>query len=279
MLTFYATVDADSIRPFMPDTPYLLTATSFWRRGRRLPYVVLPTQLRHIAVDPGGYVAATRYRGRYPFTRSAYVHWLRWLQPAWAATCDFCCEPAIAGDAAAVRVRQAQTTAEAETTWQRHARMPWAWVPTVQGWTVAEYVRHAEELHPLIIEMQRVYATAGDARAAQFRVGVGSICKRAAPAEIRAVVAAVAATLPGVPLHLWGANMRGLRGRQGLPATVRSFDTSAWNGRFGRGIEAYRESGLTQREHAYRIALPRYQTRVAHLLAQPRQPSFFEEVL
>jgi hypothetical protein len=69
MPTFYATVDADSIRPSMPDVAYLLTATSFWRRARRLSPVTLPPHVRHIAVDPGGFVAATRYGGSYPFTR------------------------------------------------------------------------------------------------------------------------------------------------------------------------------------------------------------------
>lgn len=278
MPTFYATVDADSIRPVMPDVPYLLTATSFWRRARRLPAVVLPAHLTHIAVDPGGFVAATRYGGRYPFTLSAYVAWLRSLRPVWAATWDFCCEPAIAGDAAAVRERQQRTTDQLAQTWQRYAGMPWAWVPTVQGWTIEEYVRHAEELRPLVAAIHtRYHQQPGDPRAAQFRVGVGSICKRASPAEIRAVVAAVAATLPGVPLHLWGASLRTFQDLHALPPTIASFDTSAWNSRFGHGIEPYRTSGLSQREHAYHIALPAYQARVARLLAQPRQHTLWEE--
>ena len=278
MPTFYATVDADSIRPSMPDVAYLLTATSFWRRARRLSPVTLPPHVRHIAVDPGGFVAATRYGGSYPFTRAAYVRWLYHLQPAWAAMCDFCCEPAIAGNAAAVALRQQRTTREAEATWDRHHAAPWAWAPTVQGWTIPEYVRHATALRPLITMMQQHYhRQPGDGRAAQFRVGVGSICERAAPAEIRAVVAAVAATLPGVPLHLWGASLRTFSGSHALPRTVTSFDTSAWNGRFGRGINAYRQSGRSQREHAYRIALPAYTARVTRLLQQPRQPTFWED--
>jgi hypothetical protein len=31
----------------------------------------------------------------------------------------------------------------------------WAWVPTIQGWQIDVYVRHAAELAPLIAELQR----------------------------------------------------------------------------------------------------------------------------
>jgi hypothetical protein len=54
-----------------------------------------------------------------------------------------------------------------------------------------------------------------------------------------------------------------------------SSDSAAWNGRFGKGIEAYRQSSLTQREYAYKVALPAYLAKVEAALAD-RQPDTCE---
>ena len=56
-----------------------------------------------------------------------------------------------------------------------------------------------------------------------------------------------------------------------------SVDSAAWNGRFGREIERARleqhRLHLTQGEHAVRVALPRYLTRVEDALLAPKQLS------
>jgi hypothetical protein len=104
----------------------------------------------------------------------------------------------------------------------------------VQGRTVEQYVRHAEELAPLVCqELDRYHFTAGaldnidvfgeaDAEAtrlwaeravSQYRIGIGSLCGRNRPLEIAdlvRIVAAVADVLPG-PFHLWGVKLTSLR--------------------------------------------------------------------
>ena len=79
-----------------------------------------------------------------------------------------------------------------------HPFVPWAWAPVLQGRTVDDYLRHAVDLADIIYELAAVYNHLG----IPFRVGVGSICRRAQVDEVRRIVAAVAAVLPNVPLHL-----------------------------------------------------------------------------
>jgi hypothetical protein len=107
-MTFYATIDADSIRSYMPTVPYLLPASS-WARYHLRP-VRLPCRLRHLAADCGGFVA-TRIWGDYRFSPKQYVSWLHTFKPEWAATMDYCCKDEItAGKPGLVRQRQARTT-------------------------------------------------------------------------------------------------------------------------------------------------------------------------
>jgi hypothetical protein len=255
-MVFYATIDADSIRSYMPAVPVLLPASSWARKHLSRPN--LPIQITETAADSGGYVA-TKVWGDYRYSPAHYVAWLSTWVPTWAATMDYCCEDEItAGQPGLVRERQRRTTVKAQYFWQWHRRVPWVWVPTIQGWQVEDYVAHARELAPLIRKMRRHYG-AGSA----FRVGIGTLCRRASPELIRRITLAVASQLPGVPLHLWGIKLTALQARGGLPARVVSIDSAAWNGRFGPQIEAQRQSGLSQRQYAYTVALPRYLEKVA----------------
>jgi len=265
--TFYATVDADSIRPYMPAVPVMLPASSFARRGLRAPR--LPDHITERAADSGGFVATTRW-GDYRYTAAQYVGWLRTWNPTWAATMDYCCEPEVLGREGLVRERQQRTTATAWHFWTTHRAEPWAWVPTVQGWTVEEYRQHARDLRPLVEQMAAHYG-AGSA----WRVGIGTLCRRASSGMIRDVVQVVRDELPGVPLHLWGVKLGLLQSVGGVPPGVASVDSAAWNGFFGQDLELRRQSGLTQREYAYRVALPDYLRRVRAAAARPRTLALF----
>jgi len=274
------TIDSDSVRSWMPAVPLVLPVSSWVRKARRdpssgqvlgtIPVPRLPAHLAQtdLAADGGGFVAMRRWNGRYPFTLIQFVDWLRGWQPAWAAMLDECVERAIAPSLIEIKRRQDATTDRAYATWQQYWTEPWCWVPTVQGWTVADYVRHARKLRPLIDEQITHY---GSKR--PYRVGVGTLCGRTRQREIVAIVEAVAYELPDVPLHLWGVKLATFRGRFALPSTVVSADTAAWNGRFGRGIEAYRRSGLPQRRYAYDVALPAYREKLALAQAYPTQRS------
>jgi hypothetical protein len=255
---------------------------------------------------PVGFVAASR--GGYRFSWADYEGWLARLGPrlSWAALPDLPCEPSLAPLDRQVRARQEQTLHWAwelwgghddTQNWEVHRARSWSYVATVQGRTVGQYVRHAEQLAPLLAQQFDHYhytaygldlvdvfgdhealATGawGQHAAQHYRVGIGSLCGRNQPSEMAdlvRVVAAVAEVLPG-RFHLWGVKLSSLRAlaRAGLMCRIASFDTAAFNGAFGRDLERRRQEcralGLTQRQHALTVALPRYARKVAGVLAQ-----------
>jgi hypothetical protein len=290
MIRFYATVDVDSMRPeLMPrNVSYMLPASSFWRKG--FPTPRLPEGV-DVAADCGGYVM-TKIHGGYPYGMREYDAWLTMIpRLRWAAMFDYCCEDDLTAgelgyDVADVFTRQRWTTELARSFVENFGYRPWAWVPTVQGWEVDDYRRHAERIAPLVFELQRWYEErqgydyfTGDednpadveafefsCRASEaFRVGIGTLCRRASPSMIRDVVAAVSEVLPDVPLHLWGVKLSALSGGAMPPAVVSS-DSAAWNQRFGSGLEGVKGSGMTQREYGYRVALPTYHEKFEKLV-------------
>jgi hypothetical protein len=261
-MIFYATVDADSIRSYMPDVPYLLPASSWARYNLRTPK--LPSHIKEKAADCGGFVA-TKVWGSYRYTPGQYTAWLASWSPSWAATMDYCCEDEItAGRPGLVRQRQEKTTRMARYFFRHFPGASWCWVPTVQGWRVEDYRSHALQLRPLLKRMADHYGSRSS-----FRVGIGTLCRRASPTMIHQVVKMVSEILPGYPLHLWGVKLTLLRHSTSLRANVGSIDSAAWNGRFGKGIEEYRRSGLSQREYAFKVALPAYLAKVGSALAPP----------
>ncbi|MDB5086005.1 MAG: hypothetical protein JWN30_2891 [Bacilli bacterium] len=263
-MKFYATIDASSVRSYMPPGPMMLPASSWARTGLRAPN--LPAQLTELAADCGGFVATLRW-GDYRYTPEQYVAWLRTFNPQWAATMDYCCEDEItSGRSGVVRLRQKRTTDMAWHFWHVYRDTPWAWVPTVQGWTVADYRRHARELRPVVQQMQEHYGPES-----AWRVGIGTLCRRASVHMIHAVVAAVSEELPGVPLHLWGIKLSALQSPIGLPSQVVSVDSAAWNNLFGQGRDEFHASGLTQRQYTYLVALPEYRAKWRAALLQPKQ--------
>lgn len=164
---FYATFDVDSLCSSLPaNIPVLLPASSWARKGLKTPRV--PAHVTRLAADSGGFVAS-RFWGEYHYSLEQYVTWLRAFRPLWAATMDSCCEPELA---VVTEQRQRRTTENAYQTWEHCKQLPFAWVPTIQGWLPEDYRRHAYEMHPLIEEMQAVYANNPC-----WRVGVRTLCR------------------------------------------------------------------------------------------------------
>lgn len=281
---FYATISYGKLKPsVMPDISYLLPASS-WARGMRkdgsLPTPRLPNQITHVAADCGGFVAS-RIWGDYKYSPAQYVDWLNRFPVGilkWAATMDYCCElPLTLGQQKAVVERQTKTTLNAWLFWQEYRGVGWAWIPTIQGWEVEDYIRHAQELKPLIEQMQAHYQAAGNPH---FRVGIGTLCARASTRMIQNVVLAVQHELPEVKFHLWGVKLSFLRSRIHIPSIV-SFDSAAWDrgGMGGEGLDIrneYRAMGITQREHAFRYLLPEYLSRVNEAISSPKQMILWE---
>lgn len=278
MIEFYATVsNGKTHSKAMPlcvdgqEVAYLLPASSWARDGLRKP--VLTPGITNTAADCGGYVA-TLIWGDYRYSPQQYVDWLEKFGPRWAATMDYCCENEItSGKVGVVGERQQRTTDMAHLFWQDYRDAPWAWVPTVHWWTVSDYVRHAQELRPLICEMKAYY---GDQRA--FRVGIGTLCKRASVAMVYEVVNAVAHELPDIGLHLWGVKLTALKSKLALPGVV-SVDSAAWDlGGTAAGPAAWVEAkrlGMTQRQYTFQVMLPDYLRRVRAAVSQPKNILLF----
>lgn len=255
-MELYYTIDADSVRPYMPDVPVMLPASSWARYNLRKPK--LPEHISIKAADCGGFVAARKWAGQYRYTPEQYVDWLHSWSPQWAATMDYCCEDEITtGNRGVVRERQKTTSELAHLFFERFADVPWDWIPTIQGWDVEDYIRHAEEMKPLIDRGVN-------------RVGIGTLCARADNETIKNVCMAVIGVLGNVPIHLWGVKLDFFKSRIAIPNVV-SADTASWNGFFYGGHGAWRESGLTKRQYAYFHALPAYADKMDKALNQPKQ--------
>lgn len=238
-----------------------------------IPVPKLPLCMSHIAADCGGFVA-TRKWGHYRYTDEQYVEWLEAINPEWAAIMDYCCEDEItSGRPGIVRERQDKTTALAYHFWQTYRDVSWVWVPTLQGWTQADYLHHVREMKPLIDEMAAWYEA--QCKREMFRVGIGTLCHRASAGMIRDVVEAVASELGDVHLHLWGVKLSVFRAPVPLPAQVISTDSAAWNGMFASGRNRWKASGYTQREWCFRVALPAYEQRIQAALSTPKQERLF----
>lgn len=278
MITFYPTISRGELGKHANVERLLLVASSFAASEvskygsvrHHLPTPRLSEQVTERAADCGGFVATFKWRD-YPYTPAQYVHWLRSWRPQWAATMDYCCEDEItSGRPGVVRERQQKTTEMAWRFWQNYQES-WTWVPTIQGWQIEDYQRHATEMKPLIQEMQAVYGTES-----AWRVGIGTLCRRASVQMIHDVVRTVSSILPGVPLHLWGIKLGALQSPVALPECVVSVDSAAWNGLFRTGRNEWKESGLPQRRWIFDVALPRYTAKVEATLLRPKQLSIWE---
>lgn len=273
-ITFYPTVSHGELGKYATIPRVLLPASSWAgsvlrKHGvvHRIPVPALHPETIDRAADCGGFVA-TRIWGTYKYSAEQYVDWLNGWHPHWSATMDFCCEDEItSGQPGIVRERQRKTTEMAYHFWNTYRDASWAWVPSIQGWHVAEYERHALEMKPLIQEM---YAHYGPQSA--FRVGIGTLCARASARMIQEVVGMVSRTLPGVPLHLWGVKLSVMKSPLMLPEQVTSVDSAAWNGMFRTGRENWKQSGLPQRQYCFQVALPAYEEKIRAALIQPKQP-------
>jgi hypothetical protein len=260
---FYATFDVDSLSSYIPqDIPVLLPASSWARKGLKAPHV--PAHITRLAADSGGFVAS-RIWGEYRYSLEQYVTWLLSWRPLWAATMDYCCEPELA---VVTEQRQRRTTEKAWQAWQHFQQLPFAWVPTIQGWLPEDYRRHAAQLQPLIAEMQATYATNP-----HWRVGVGTLCRRNDVKTVQAILDAVREVLPGIPLHLWGIKLDALRSLN--LAQVVSTDSAAWHGNFRSERAHTREQAqaahLSLRQYAVTVKLPAYLNRVHAAVAESRR--------
>lgn len=264
-ITFYATITAGDEYPRYMDSSvaYMCPASSWYRFKMKKPRLPAGS---HAAADCGGFVAS-RIWGDYRYTPAQYVDWCSTFNPAWAASMDWCCENEItSGKPGVVLERQQRTTEAAYRTFWDYRDTPWAWVCTIQGWEISDYVRHAKEMKPLLNLWRRHYRSNP-----MWRVGIGTLCNRASDHMIRAVIAAVKNELPDMPLHLWGVKLSVMKSPVPLDKNVVSVDSAAWTSLTTKGRGYNNMPNMSKRQHYYQVALPAYLAKVNAALNLPKQ--------
>jgi hypothetical protein len=197
-----------------------------WDRRMRV-YTRLPGAVAPWALDSGGFTELQRY-GAWTVTPAEYVARLRRYRDeigrmVWAAPQDWMCEPIVIHGGTAGRLRfagtgltvaghQARTVANFLQLREMAPDLPI--VPTVQGWTVADYLRCVDH-----------YAAAGVDLSAEPLVALGSVCRRQGTREAGAILAALR-TVGVDRVHGFGFKTLGIRGYGHLLASA---DSLAWS--------------------------------------------------
>lgn len=232
----------------------------------RIPEPTIPKSMTAIIADWGGYRVVKDWAGKAPFTPEQYMQWLHAVRPMWAATWDYPCGDELGRtDPKVVQQRQDKSTMMAWFFWVHYQDCPWTWTPTVQGWVLEDYQRHAQDLYPLVKRMQAHYGPGGP-----FCVGIGSLVKRNAK-QVRAIVDVVAEVLTDVDFHIWGGwKLSVVDSPVPLHKRVRSGDSSAFNGRFGSDLERDKGRSEPQRKVVFQENLPEYAMKMQEALSGPK---------
>lgn len=234
-------------------------------RVRALPW------LPNVALDSAGYTAHRHWGGVYPWKTLDYVLLAAQLEPAWWAQQDYCCEPAIAPNAEAVRERQINTMWKLLETWavvdQLRDQHGWSVVqdpiPVLQGWRPDDYLRHAHMMLNYVARQEQDFP---------YLLGVGSVCQRkvGGPNGILAVLDALDRELPpGIELHFFGCEGPALRDLSQHPRAA-STDSMAWDSR--ASWEAHDDDRKVNIQDRARNLTHWYQVQLSHLRPRRQQP-------
>lgn len=211
----------------MPLTFYLGTHETSWLRyspfplfisHRRLrPRVGLPTARSPWALDSGGFSELSMY-GTWKTPEAEYIDaamgaaqsispmpcwyrlWTGCVSPSWSATQGLSVE------------RHQHLTVENLLSLRQKAPDV-HWIPVLQGWALADYVRCCEH-----------YAEAGVSLVDEPVVGVGSVCRRQGTDEIARIFRTL--TWAGISCHGFGVKTQGL---SRYSRFLTSADSMAWS--------------------------------------------------
>lgn len=182
--------------------------------GRRRP---MPEAAGAWYLDSGAYTELHRH-GAWTVTPAGYAAEVaRWAQAGRMVACgvqDWLTTPAVleatGGTVAAHQLRSTRSFVEL-----RDLAPELPWVPTLQGWQPDDYLRHADQLASLGVDL-----------AAEPVVGVGSVAQRQHTDTAAEVFARLHDQLGLTNLHAYGAKHQGLA-RWGW--AVSSADSMAWS--------------------------------------------------
>jgi hypothetical protein len=196
--------------PQFVDVPLFISHRALAVRAR------MPRAVTRWSLDSGGFTELSMYGewrtppGEYVDAVYRYTDEIGRLD--WASPQDWMCEDVmLAKTGLTVEAHQKLTV---ESVCQLRAAAPdLPFIPVLQGQAVDDYLDHVEQ-----------YAAAGIDLRAEPIVGVGSVCRRQATAEIGELVTELAAT--GLALHGFGVKKAGLL-RYGQH--LASADSMAWS--------------------------------------------------
>jgi len=240
------------------DTPgWLATvpAPLFVSRRRIARYRTPPVAVTPWVLDSGGFTEIHKY-GAWQLSASQYAAEVRRYADEigrmdWCAPQDWMCETsALKATGLDVAEHQLRTTANFLELRQALGTVV---VPVLQGWSTDDYCRHRD-----------AYEAAGVDLESEHRVGVGSICRRNADADIGSVLVA----LQPLRLHAFGVKGSALVRYQDQ---VASADSMAWSAT--ARMDNIKLPGCTHRgrtcAHCSRWAL-RWRDTLLRRLAEPR---------
>lgn len=181
----------------------------------------LPRAAAEYAIDSGAYTELLLH-GEWRVSPKTYVADIKRFDSeigrmAWCAPQDWACESTVlAATGLSVEEHQRRTVAnfiELQMIWGDERDCPV--MPVLQGFDQSSYLRCMD-----------LYAKAGIDLKDYPLVGVGSVCRREATAEIDGVISALLRQDPGLPLHTFGAAGGGIA-RYGHK--IASADSLSWS--------------------------------------------------
>jgi hypothetical protein len=192
------------------DVPLFVSRRRLARRKRS------PRPLGPWALDSGGFSELSIFGGWMTSARQYVAEVQRWHAEmpglSWAAIMDWMVEPEIVKKTGlSVEEHQRRTIDSLSRLRDMDPAIPWA--PVLQGWTLRDYLNHAD-----------AYDRAGYDLTREPIVGVGSVCRRQHTQEVETIFG----TLAGLRLNLHGFGLK----TQGLARSARflaSADSMAWS--------------------------------------------------
>lgn len=181
----------------------------------------LPKAVGWWALDSGGFTELSMF-GDWRTTPAEYVTAVGRYDTqignlGWAAPQDWMCEPHIlAKTGLTVAEHQARTVAnylDLRRRWADAADSESPFVPVLQGWRLSDYLACVDRYGEAGVDLRTVHT-----------VGVGSVCRRQATAEIVDILGALAER--DLWLHGFGMKTEGLRASRHL---LQSADSMAWS--------------------------------------------------
>jgi hypothetical protein len=158
---------------------------------------------------------------------------------------DYMCEPMILEKTGKTIIDHQKLTIERYDA-LKSKNLPVAILPVLQGYAPEDYVRHV--------------AMYGNRITADMRIGIGSVCKRnGRPAEILAVLDAIAGVAPNIRMHGFGIKKTSLK-YSAIRRLLWSADSMAWSYRGrrhdGRSSNDWRFAKQFERDISALLDLP-----------------------